>query len=59
MYYIVLGFAVTLLLSILVSLVVGQPDEVSPDPDLFTPLVARHIRKMRRQEETVYMVKYS
>ena len=56
MYYIVFGFAVTLILSVLVSLVVGQSDETPPDPDLFTPLVARHIRKTLRHEETVYMV---
>ncbi|XP_065219448.1 putative sodium-dependent multivitamin transporter [Planococcus citri] len=55
MYYIVLGFGVTLLLSILVSLVAGQPEDSTPDPDLFTPLVARHIRNRLRQEETVYM----
>lgn len=58
MYYIVLGFLVTLILSLLVSLIRGNSDDTNLEPDLFTPLVAKYLRKRTKREETVYMVIY-
>lgn len=55
LYYIALGFLITIVLSVLLSLIHGDPDSQA-DPELFTPLVAQYLRKRKTKEETVYMV---
>lgn len=43
MYYIVLGFIVTFLVALLVSAIFPTSD--CDNPDLFTPIVAKRLRK--------------
>jgi len=43
MYYIVLGFAVTFVIALIVSAI--SPESNCDDPDLFSPFVAKRLRK--------------
>ncbi|XKL67589.1 hypothetical protein PGB90_003080 [Kerria lacca] len=54
LYYIVLGFLITFVLNILISLIHSDPDHY-PQAELFTPVVANCVRKRRIKEERVYM----
>jgi hypothetical protein len=51
-----MGFLITVVLSVLMSLVFGNA-VYQADEDLFTPLVAKYVRRRKRRDETVYMVK--
>lgn len=54
LYYIALGFFITLTVSVLLSLIYGDSNKVK-EPEHFTPLVARFIRRRKPKKETIYV----